>query len=142
MQLLKIKITEVITMQGHYQKQKIYYTHTPTGDIYRIQAVGYTQDTGEKRVIIRNLLDGKDWDLPWKDLSDVKLIDGKVQNIWERMPDGWFPKRHEELRYPGYTDDPREEVRDGYNVYGRKVQPTNNSSKPYYIGGRYSKFNR
>ena len=129
-------------MYGQYQKPKIYYKHHPTGDIYRVQAVGYTMDTGEKRVIMRNLVDGKDWDMAWKDLSDVKLIDGKIQDIWERMPDGWFPKRHEELRYPGYTNDPREEVRNGYDVYGRPVQQDNRPSKPYYVGGKYSKFNR
>ena len=129
-------------MYGQYQKPKVYYTHRPTGDVYRVQATGYTMDTGEKRVILRNLVDGKDWDIPWKDLSDVKLIDGKVQDIWERMPDGWFPKRHEELRYPGYVNDPRKEVHDGYNVYGQKVESDYRPTTSYYSGGGYTKPNR
>lgn len=129
-------------MYGQNQKPKVYYINNETGDIYRIQATGYTMDTGEKRVILRNLTDGKDWDIFWKDLSEVKLIDGKVQDVWERMPEGWYPKRHEELRYPGYTNDPREEVRDGYDVYGRPVSEDHRAPEPYYIGGKYSKPNR
>lgn len=118
------------------EKNKIYYKHIPTGDIYRIQAVGYDMETKSKRLIMRNLSDGKDWDLAWKDLFDVKAIDtNKITNIWERQPDGWYPiKNKNERPYQGYTDDPRENkggVRDGYNAYGQRISYSSRSSNNF-----------
>jgi len=103
------------------RKPRVYYINNVEGDVYRLDNIGFTRDTGEKRVILRNLTDGKHWDLPAKDLEEERLINGKITVIWERMPDGWYPKK-EERPYPGYTNDPRGEIRDGYDVYGRRVE--------------------
>ena len=100
----------------YQNKPKVYYTHVPSGDIYRIDAEGFTMDTGEKRCILRNLTDGKRWDIAYKDLEEVRLIDGRITNVWERMPLGWYPKKADQP-YPGYADDPRQiqEVEYGFN---------------------------
>lgn len=91
-------------------KPKVYYINHEENDVYRVDAEGFTRDTGEKRCILRNLTDGKRWDIAAKDLAEVRLIDGTVQNVWELMPQGWYPKKEEdEYPYPGYTDDPRKE---------------------------------
>ena len=105
------------------RKPRVYYVNNIEGDVYRVDAVGFTKDTGEKRCMLRNLTDGKFWDIPAKDLEEVRPIDGKITTVWERMPDGWYPKK-EERPYPGYTDDARSVVKDGYNVYGQRVNST------------------
>jgi hypothetical protein len=104
-------------------KPRIYYINNVEGDVYRVEGEGFTRDTGEKRCIVKNLTDGKRWDIAAKDLEEIRLIDGNIRNVWERMPEGWYPKKEtEEMPYAGYTNDPREEVRDGYNAYGQPVQ--------------------
>ena len=96
---------------------RVYYINNLENDVYRLEIEAFTRDTGEKRCVLKNLTDGKRWDIPFKDLSDVRCVDGTIMNVWEKMPDGWYPKK-EEQSYNGYTDDPRKEIHDGYNVYG------------------------
>jgi hypothetical protein len=96
---------------------KTYFINNVEGDVYRLEIEAFTRDTGEKYCVVKNLTDGKRWAMPYKDLAEVRCIDGTITDVWERMPEGWYPKK-EEQPYAGYTDDPREETRDGYNVYG------------------------
>ena len=104
-------------------KPKVYYINNIENDVYRLDAEGFTRDTGEKRCILRNLTDGKRWDVAAKDLEEVRLIDGNVTKLWERQPEGWYPKKQDDLDYPGYVNDPRKEPEQrGYNDFSR--QPT------------------
>ena len=124
-----------------YGKPKTYYTHHPDGIPHRLITIGYTMDTHQKRVVLKDLSNGNLWDLAYSDLFETKLVDGKPLSLWEKMPDGWFPPRHEDIRnaqqrsYQGYTNDPRREreIIDGYDVYGRPVDTDTNT---YNVGGR------
>lgn len=98
-------------------KRPTYYINNIEGDVYRVMAEGFDRNTGEKRVIIKNLTDGKRWDVAQKDLKEVRLVDGKITDVWKQMPEDWYPKK-EERPYPGYTNDPRGEVYNGYNAHG------------------------
>lgn len=98
-------------------RKRVYYINNIENDVYRVMAEGFDRNTGEKRVIIKNLTDGKRWDLAQKDLNEVRLVDGKITDVWEMMPEGWHPVK-EERPYPGYINDPRGEMRNGYNVHG------------------------
>ena len=75
------------------EQNKVYYINNLENDVYRLDAEGFTRDTGEKRCILRNLTDGKRWDMPTKDLEEVRLIDGVVTKVWTKQPVGWFPKK-------------------------------------------------
>ena len=103
---------------------RIYYMNNIEQQVYRLNDYGFDIKTNEKRVIIKNLETGERWDMPQSALAEVRLIDGRSIPVWEEMPDGWHPVK--ERSYPGYTNDPRTEVevRDGYDVYGRRIDNT------------------
>lgn len=113
------------------QKPKIYYKHIPTGDIYRCDYTAFTMD-GEKRVLLKNIGDGTRWDIAWKDLFDTRLIDGKITDVWEPMPAGWYPAKNT----TDYINSSREE----FNVYGVPAIRTRGSyyTKPNDDDNRYS----
>ena len=101
---------------------KVWYINNTTNKIYRLNDVGYTMDTNEKYVLLKDIETVHKWVMPYSDLHNQCLLDGRPVALWEEMPDGWHPVG-EEKRYPGYTNDPRKDVdydydeNDGRNNY-------------------------
>ena len=101
-------------------RAKIWYINNQTNKIYRLNDIGYTMDTNEKFVLLKDIETGHKWVMPHADLYKECLIDGRPVKLWETMPEGWHPIS-EEHSYPGYTNDPRKDVNQyGYNDYGRR----------------------
>jgi hypothetical protein len=88
---------------------KVWYINNTTNKIYRLDGSGYTMDTGEKYILLKDIDNGTKWVMPASELHKECLLDGKPIKLWEEMPDGWHPIG-EEKRYPGYTNDPRKDV--------------------------------
>ena len=102
---------------------KIWYINNTTNKIYRLDGYGYTMDTNEKYILLKDIENGARWVMPVSDLYKECLVDDRPVKLWEEMPDGWHPVS-EEKRYPGYTNDPRKDVEhydyddnDGRNNY-------------------------
>ena len=91
------------------EKTKVFFKKNPENTIHKLVSEGFDIDSGEKRCILKCLVDGKRWDMPACRLEEERLIDGKITTVWERMPEGWYPSP-EDRHYPGYTDDPRKVV--------------------------------
>jgi hypothetical protein len=118
---------------------KVWYINNTTNKIYRLDGFGYTMDTNEKYILLKEIDNGARWVMPASDLHKECLLDGRPIKLWEEMPDGWHPIG-EEKRYPGYTNDPRKDVEqhdydedDGRDSYRR---PSIGYSNRRYIGFR------
>ena len=89
---------------GRPPRPKEYYNNIEDGHLYRVDAYGFDVDTGIERVILRDINNGRHWDMPKSRLQDVKLIDKVPVKIWEPNP-----SYYKETPYSGYTNDPRKE---------------------------------
>lgn len=112
-------------------EKRVYFKNHKDGHTYRQDNYGFDVDTLEVRILIKDLSTGERWDMPFAYLTERFNNNGHFEKIWERMPEDWYPTKRPdkpERAYPGYTDDPREEVdNNGYNVYG--VRHTNRSTE-------------
>lgn len=106
---------------------KVWYMNNTTNKIYRLDGYGYTMDTNEKYILLKDIENGAKWIMPASDLHKECLSDGRPIKLWEEMPDGWHPVG-EEKRYPGYVDDPRKDI-DRYD-YNDNVRRNNFRSAP------------
>jgi hypothetical protein len=116
---------------------KVWYINNTTNKIYRVDGYSYTMDTNEKVVLLKEIDNGARWVMPASDLHKECLLDGRPIKLWEEMPDGWHPIG-EEKRYPGYTNDPRKDVKDyGYDDDDRSNSfrsSASNYARRGYIG--------
>jgi hypothetical protein len=88
---------------------KTWYINNTTNRIYRLDGHGYTMDTNEKYILLKDIDNGSKWVMPASNLYKECLHEGRPIKLWEEMPDGWHPIG-EDKRYPGYTNDPRKDV--------------------------------
>ena len=112
---------------------KIWYINNQTNKIYKLVDTGYTMDTNERYVLLKDIETGHKWVMPQANLYRECLLDGRPIKLWEEMPDGWHPIS-EEKRYPGYTNNPRKVEKKDYDRYenGRW-----NNSRSTFIGDSY-----
>lgn len=112
---------------------KTWYINNTTNKIYRLDGYGYTMDTNEKYIMLKDIDGGSRWVMPAADLHKECLLDGRPIKLWEEMPNGWHPVG-EDKRYPGYTDDPRKDV-NKYD-YAEDVRRNNFRGTPINNFGR------
>lgn len=98
---------------------KIWYINNQTNKIYRFDNYGYDMNTGEKKLLLKDIDNGSRWIINASDLYKEVLHDGRPIKLWEEMPDGWHPVG-QDTPYPGYTDDPRKDADYGNNAFSTR----------------------
>ena len=118
---------------------KTWYINNTTNKIYRLDGYGYTMDTNEKYILLKDIDTGARWVMPASNLHKECLLNDRPVKLWEEMPDGWHPLS-EEKSYPGYVNDPRKDVSIPYDHNDNVRRNDYRSPLTRYSGRRRSSF--
>ena len=113
---------------------KTWYINNTTNKIYRLDGYGYSMDTKEKMLLIRDTDNGSRWIISAAELHKEVLCEGRPIKLWEEMPDGWHPIG-QDTPYNGYTNDPRKDA----EPYGITAIPQQHSNRRPIVDNTYRK---